>query len=159
MMDSVSGCSLGLQGGSFAVKALGSPKDFEDSLVRHRPKGARRRTEGGLIVLVELDNFSSLTARYGSVVAAAALRLVGEFLAAEVRPTDVAAQVGKDEFALFLPGARREDILTRVQKLAWNLNNLSFIWNGEEIGIGASVGLKSYPFEEESPPLSFTAFG
>src|SRR5690606_23791319 len=99
---------------------------------------------GGVLVLVDIDNFRSVMERFGQKAAETALRLTANTLLHEIRPMDAAARIGEDEFVVLLAGADKHRALARVQHLALNLNNLSFIRNGAEVSISASVGLKSF---------------
>ena len=57
---------------------------------------------------------------------------------------DIAARLGGDEFIVVFPNASKDRAMKRAQSLGLRLNNLSLIWGGHEIRIGASIGLKDY---------------
>jgi diguanylate cyclase (GGDEF)-like protein len=104
----------------------------------------RGLSSGGLIVMIDLDNFKSINDMHGHAAGDACLRLVAQTLADEIRPTDSAARLGGDEFVLLLAGADRNGAAARVQTIAWQLNHLSLVWEGKEISIGASIGMRDY---------------
>jgi len=57
---------------------------------------------------------------------------------------DVVGRLGGDEFTIIFVNTTRKDALERAQFLIKKLNNISFIWQGTEIDVRASLGLKQY---------------
>ncbi len=126
------------------LTGLKNRRGFAEAFAREVGRSKRFQSHGGLLVVIDLDNFAQIKMVYGQLAGQACLRLVGKTLAHEIRPADVAARFEGDEFVLLLADAKRDEALSRVQTLAWHLNNLSLAWNGEEIPICASVGVKPY---------------
>jgi diguanylate cyclase (GGDEF)-like protein len=114
--------------------------DFESELDRCN----RGLTPGGLLVLIDLDNFKTINDTHGHAAGDACLRLAGRTLLDMIRPMDSAARLGGDEFILLLSGAGIKTTAGRIQKLAFKLNNLTLNWQGTDISVNASVGLKEY---------------
>jgi diguanylate cyclase (GGDEF)-like protein len=119
-------------------------RGFFEAFKREIDRTARGQSEGGVLVLIDLDNFKSINDTYGHQAGDAALKLVAEFLRNEVRDMDVAARLGGDEFIAIFPNASKEKAMRRAQMMGLRLNNLSLIWQNTEIHIGASLGLKDY---------------
>lgn len=101
-------------------------------------------SQGGLFIMIDLDNFKMINDTYGHEAGDAALKLVGKTLSTDSRTMDVVGRMGGDEFVLLFVNTTRKNALERAQFLIQKLNNLSFIWNEEEILIRASLGLKEY---------------
>ncbi len=101
-------------------------------------------SQGGLFIMIDLDNFKMINDTYGHEAGDAALKLVGKTLSTDSRTMDVVGRMGGDEFVLLFVNTTRKRALARAQFLIKKLNNLSFIWNKKEILIRASLGLKEY---------------
>lgn len=119
-------------------------RGFYDSFVREMDRTERGHSAGGLIIMVDLDNFKMINDTYGHAAGDAALRLVARMLESNSRAMDSCARLGGDEFVLMLANTERDKALARAQNLIRQLNSLSLVWYGAELLIRASLGLKDY---------------
>lgn len=127
---------------------LKNRRGFYDDFSKELDRARRSISVGGVLVLIDLDNFKYINDTHGHIAGDACLRLVGKTLSREIRTMDTAARMGGDEFVLLLANAEKKSALARVQKLSKQLNNLSLIWNGHEIPVRASVGMKTYAAQD-----------
>jgi diguanylate cyclase (GGDEF)-like protein/PAS domain S-box-containing protein len=105
---------------------------------------ARRaqRGAGFAVLFVDLDRFKSVNDRLGHAAGDAFLGIVGERLAASVRPTDMVARIGGDEFAALLRGVEREqDALTVVERIQRSLGAPAVVGDAEMMTTSASIGV------------------
>ncbi len=123
-------------------------RGFFDAYLREIDRTSRGHSNGGLLILVDLDNFKMINDTYGHQAGDAALRLVARTLEANSRTMDACARLGGDEFVLLLANTERDKALVRAQNLIKQLNNLSLVWYGAELPIRASLGLKDYDGSE-----------
>ncbi len=119
-------------------------RGFYEIFIRELDRCERGQSEGGLMVLIDLDNFKAINDTHGHAAGDACLRLVARTLASEIRLMDTAARLGGDEFVLLLANTTKQEAAGRAQRLGKQLNNLSLAWHGEIIPIHASLGLRSY---------------
>ncbi len=126
------------------LTGLKNRRGFFDDLVRELDRCERDLSTGGLLILVDLDNFKAINDTHGHMAGDACLRLVARALDAEIRVMDTAARLGGDEFVLLLSNTTKEKAAARAQNMAWRLNNLALAWHGNVIPIQASLGLESY---------------
>lgn len=119
-------------------------RGFFDVFMSELDRCARGLSAGGLLILIDLDNFKSINDTYGHMAGDACLRLVARTLQNETRIMDAAARLGGDEFVLLLSSTTRTQAAGRAQDLARKLGRLSLAWYGDEIPVRASIGLKEY---------------
>jgi diguanylate cyclase (GGDEF)-like protein len=97
------------------------------------------------LLLLDLDRFKLLNDNLGHAAGDAALRHVAQVLRGALRGGDVAARVGGEEFALWLPGTP----LTRAIEVAERVRNAvagsRFHWAGSEMGLTCSIGVAARP--------------
>ena len=129
---------------SDSVSGLKNRRGFEDAFAQELDRTQRGLSQGGVMVLLDLDNFKNINDTYSHLAGDACLKLVGTTLNAHIRTMDTAARLGGDEFVLILTDTTKEQVLERIQTMIWQLNNLSLLWDGIEIPIRASIGIKDY---------------
>jgi diguanylate cyclase (GGDEF)-like protein len=78
---------------------------LHEQLGREIERAARGATEAPSLVLIDLDHFKQVNELHGHLTGDEVLRRVGTALRSGVRPYDVAARYGGDEFALIVTAA------------------------------------------------------
>jgi diguanylate cyclase (GGDEF)-like protein len=119
-------------------------RGFFDHFDHELDRVQRGLSKGGILMMIDLDNFKAINDTYGHNTGDAALKLVAKTLTSYIRKMDCAARLGGDEFVILFVNADRDQSLDRAQKLARKLNRLILKHDGHRIGIKASLGIKSY---------------
>jgi diguanylate cyclase (GGDEF)-like protein len=122
---------------------------------RAQPKLDRARRSGASLTLayIDLDNFNLVNARAGHAAGDAALAQFGKFLRSALRPTDIAARVGGDEFAVLLPDTGIDAARTVLQHLRASYAASTL---GVPAAVTASIGAVSFAV---APPAIDKAIG
>lgn len=126
------------------LTSITNRRGFMHAFARELDRVNRDKSQGGLLIMIDLDNFKTTNDRYGHDAGDAALKVVASTLANDIRTMDVVGRLGGDEFIILFVNTTRREALERAQFLIKKLNNLSFVWHGEEIPVRASLGLKEY---------------
>lgn len=122
------------------------------------PAMLERRAPLSLVVL-DLDNFKAVVDRHGHLVGSRTIGQVGRRIAAVMRPGDVAARFGGDEFVAILPNTGARDALTVAERLRESIEAMNVL-EGTTIdvsGVTASVGVASHPDHGKTAESLFQA--
>ncbi len=123
-----------------ALVDLVNYREFHVRLQRVASTAARERQPYALL-FVDLDYFKQINDTAGHAAGDEMLRQIGMLLKEQLRATDTAARMGGDEFAVLLPGCRRE----RAEQIAKNIltavQSLEMRWEDKIFHVGASIGV------------------
>lgn len=97
------------------------------------------------LLLVDLDHFKKLNDSFGHAAGDAALRHVARVLRSTLREQDLAARVGGEEFALWLPNTSLERACEVAERVREAVDGATLYWAGAELSIACSVGVAAKP--------------
>lgn len=126
------------------LTTLANRRGFQDSFARELDRAKRGQSKGGLLLMIDLDNFKGINDTYGHAAGDAALQLVAATLSTTIRRMDLAGRMGGDEFVVLFANADTAQAASRAQQLSVRLNSLHLRFRGERIPLRASIGMKSY---------------
>ena len=96
----------------------------------------------GVLMVFDLDHFHFVNDRFGREEGDRALRAFAQVLHREVRPPDIVARVGDEEFALFMPSIRLDVGLSIAEYLCRRTEEMKLLTQGgEHIPLTTSVGV------------------
>ena len=104
---------------------------------------ARQRRNGQplTLLLIDADHFKRINDRHGHAKGDEVLVALAQILSLGVRtPTDLAARLGGEEFALLLPATMLEEARVVCRRLQMNLQVCKFTANDESFGLTVSIG-------------------
>jgi diguanylate cyclase (GGDEF)-like protein len=126
------------------LTALRNRKGFFKGFERELGRVARGHSDGGLLLLIDVENYQAIADVHTRSAGDTALRLVGRALAAQIRCMDIAARIGEASFVLLMADTPSEDAIARAQGLSRQLNHLSLVHGCTEIGVHAAIGMREY---------------
>lgn len=100
-----------------------------------------RREQPVALVAIDLDNFKRVNDTYGHGGGDAALCAFVDLVKEQLRPEDMIARLGGEEFALLLPGMDTIDAARTADGLRHNLEQMRVHYDGRMIQTTASAGV------------------
>jgi diguanylate cyclase (GGDEF)-like protein len=77
------------------------------------------------LMMIDVDNFKSFNDQYGHIAGDSALVAVAEALREYLRPTDLVARFGGDEFAVLLPDLKLKQARQTAERIRQQISGLS----------------------------------
>ena len=99
----------------------------------------------GAVIMADLDRFQELNDTLGHPAGDAALVHFARVLNREVRGDDVAARIGGQEFAVWLPGTNLASALRVAERIRASLATTAWDWQGRPWSLSASFGVADCP--------------
>jgi diguanylate cyclase (GGDEF)-like protein len=99
------------------------------------------------LVVLDLDNFKAVVDRYGHLAGSRAIAQIGRTIGRLVRPGDVAARFGGDEFVLVLPDTDTPHAYRVAESIRRAIEGCARL-EGEDVDLSqvtASVGVATFP--------------
>ena len=116
---------------------------LHEQLGREIGRAARGATEPPSLVLIDLDHFKRVNEEHGHLTGDEVLRRVGTALRSGIRPYDVAARYGGDEFALIVTAAD-EDVAQEIAARAVDRIAAAIAEFVEGDAAGATAGVAAW---------------
>ncbi|MGD8558337.1 MAG: diguanylate cyclase [Gammaproteobacteria bacterium] len=104
------------------------------------------------IMLIDIDNFKDINDQYGHAAGDAVLVQIAPILKMNMRPNDLVARYGGDEFVIQMNCAA-EVGMTRAREIRAYLQNYEFEWQGHKIKTTVSIGLLHPDNRNGSEPI------
>ena len=116
---------------------------LQESLKREMSRALRYRRPLSL-ALLDIDQFKTINDTFGHPAGDAVLKAFVALISRNIRPSDLLARYGGDEFAIILPEADRDSALRFCEKLRGLIASNPFRFEQQTLAVTASIGLQSY---------------
>ena len=113
----------------------------------------RRKGDVTTVLLMDLDGFKQINDRLGHAAGDEVLRQVGGRLVRNLRPDDVVARIGGDEFAILLENCSSDRDAAAVASTIRSVVKQPLHVDGEFVTVEASVGWSLSDVEQSTPSL------
>lgn len=94
----------------------------------------------GVSLMVDIDHFKRVNDTYGHLAGDKVIREVAEILQTSVRPTDLVARFGGEEFLVFLRNHSLLDAHSVAERMRLNVEQKTFTHEGKRFQVTVSIG-------------------
>ena len=122
-----------------ALTGLGNRRWMQDMFEREL-KRAEHSRKSVCLMMIDIDKFKYVNDQYGHIAGDQILAIVAQSLREHLRPTDMIARFGGDEFAVLLPDTTLPRALETAERLRMQVSEASPAALTQPITISAGVG-------------------
>ena len=97
------------------------------------------------LIYLDLDHFKDLNDALGHAAGDAALRHVAAILEETIRNTDLAARIGGEEFAIWMPHTTLGEAVDVAERIRRLIAETTWRWNGSPRPLATSGGVAGFP--------------
>ncbi|MGI9287236.1 MAG: GGDEF domain-containing protein [Pseudomonadales bacterium] len=125
-----------------SLTSLHNRRFVQEQVIQHN-RFRNEVTQGGMILLADIDHFKHINDRYGHDVGDSILQRVAACLMECTRDGDIVARWGGEEFLIILPNITPEIAYKRAEHFRQTIAAMDFKATGETFSITMSFGLCS----------------
>ena len=139
-----------------ALTGLVNRRSFEMSLAREVDRVARAG-EPALLLMLDIDHFKAVNDTHGHLAGDQVIRAVASAVEQTVRPMDLVARVGGEEFAIILPNCATHVGLAVAERVRERVSEIGIeVVPGQMLSVTVSLGGAFAPQWVRSSPLLWT---
>ena len=112
---------------------------------------AKRHDRSIAILYIDLDRFKNINESLGHIEGDHLLMLVAERLSKLIRKEDTLARLGGDEFIILIEDVASPDVVSNFANKVLTMFSNSFLLDGADFYISASIGITLYPDDGDNP--------
>ncbi len=92
------------------------------------------------LILIDVDHMNSVSQNYGKQVSELTLIQISTMLEEAIRPTDILARYGSDEFVIILPEVEGHGAKNTAERIRNSISEYVFKINQYKFGVTVSIG-------------------
>jgi diguanylate cyclase (GGDEF)-like protein len=125
-------------------------RDYARQRLQEEYYRAKRYDHPLSLLMIDLDNFQSISKRFGHAAGDHLLRYFGQLIRETVRPSDIAARFGGERFLIILPDTGRDEARTVAERLRQRISENPFRIdsNREDLCLTVSIGASAFAFPD-----------
>jgi len=109
--------------------------------IKEKIEQVKRNKENFSIVILDIDFFKKINDKYGHQAGDYILKEFASRMKMDIRPYDVLARFGGEEFAIMLQNSDKENSRRIIQRIKENIDSTAFIFENKKIKIKFSGGI------------------
>ena len=110
------------------------------SLMAREISRSKRDGRPVALAIIDIDHFKRINDSHGHLAGDSALVSFARILREQIRAYDVFARLGGEEFAVIMPGLRREDAMAAGEKLRAAVERDALLPTGERLTVSLGLG-------------------
>ncbi len=123
-----------------ALTGLINRREFENRLSNALNSALNDNTSCHVLMYLDLDQFKLINDTCGHQAGDQLLKQITGLLQTRLRSKDVIARLGGDEFGVLLENCNAPQALPIAENLRKAIGDFRFIWNGQTLNVGVSIG-------------------
>ncbi|WP_421855335.1 GGDEF domain-containing protein [Oricola sp.] len=102
---------------------------------------AQASTGAGALLFVDADHFKQINDTFGHLTGDAVLVALGDVIRGNVRQADIAARIGGEEFAVFLPNTDLVTAYEVAERVRLSTREITGHMELHDVGVSVSIGI------------------